>query len=388
MEKATKLVFELLYLYSKVGFWDTYLSIVLISLLLAVEPATGRYEKMNEDVTNVEQPVNAIKGDLPAGVAEVSNKVTGTISDETAAFPTEIRLNESNTKKLKKCEAALNEEREEKRALETLLKREQDQRKALEMKNFRLIIIIVILFIAWCAREKSMNSTQSLLEYDTTSQSGAMSDGDYEMSVSEKLSTFDSAINKIQSNFPDEDTRFWSSIFAPIRRVIQEKYPSRPAVVLIATSKPYSATAEALSREVALLIETLYNMNDNSDTYLTLEATELNSLNPSAAKLQMDYALSDNYKRRHMVSVIHDLGSLPATSVTLLPAYCHRESAHFKKAVLLATVYMESGMTFNADDVEAHLLEVWQELEEDISIPIISILANNIAMMENTGIGG
>ena len=94
-------------------------------------------------------------------------------------------------------------------------------------------------------------------------------------------------------------------------------------------------------------------MNDNSDTYLTLEATELNSLNPSEAKLQMDHALSENYKRRHMVAVIHDIGSLPATSVTLLPAYCHRKSAHFKKAVLLATVYMEDEIKFSADDVEA-----------------------------------
>ena len=361
---------------------------------------------MNDDIESVKQQVLSIQStmekvkDLFAGIEEVNKKITVAqkelgnnlkekISDEMAIFHTEMdrqsrRLNESITNILESKETVLHKDQELMMALETLLKDDQKQRKAREVKNFRLIVIVLILFIALCVGEKCINSTESLMEYktnDTTSQSGAIPYN--EMSLGKTLSTFDSTITNIQSNFPHEDDRFWSSIFAPIHRIIQEEYPSRPAVILIATTRSYSATAESLSRDVALLIETVYNKNDNSDTYLTLEANELNSLNPSEAKLQMDHALGDNYKRRHMVAVIHDIGSLPATSVTLLPAYCHRESAHFKKAVLLATVYMENGITFSADDVEAHLFGQWQELEEDISKPIISIITNNIAIMEN-----
>ena len=153
----------------------------------------------------------------------------------------------------------------------------------------------------------------------------------YETTTKEQLNTFHSKMRNIQSSFPDEADRFWSSILAPISKIIQEVNPSRPDIVLIANTGPCGAIAEYLSREVALLLENVYDLNDNSDTYITLEAAHLNSLDPSEAKSQMDQALSDNYKRRHIVAVIHDLGSLPATAATLLHTYCDHESAHFKK---------------------------------------------------------
>ena len=406
LEKAIELMFIFCICIYNIDFLDTYLAFDLISFLLSIGQTAGRYEKTNEDITNVKQQVLGIKstlikmkGDLYADIAEVNKKVnavqnildsnlnkTGAISDEMAAFRTEIQRQAGE---FKKYESVLNEEREERKALAKMLKNEQEKRKASEIKYFRLIVIIVILFIAWCVREKSMNSTQSSMEYktnDTTSQSAVMADEDYGISVNDKLGMFDSSMSKIKSNFPEEDGRFWSSIFAPILRIIQEQYPSRPAVVLIATTRPYSAIAECLSREVASQIEILYELNDNSDNFLTLEATRLKSLDPEKAKSQFDKELSDNYRQRHMVAVIHDLGSLPASAATLLHAYCDHESAHFKKVVLLATVYLEPGIKPCTEEVEAYLAEVWQELEEDVLKPLISRVANNIAIMEDSGV--
>ena len=285
---------------------------------------------------------------------------------------------------------ALKEEIKQREALE---RQHQRQIKDLETNFYMMlkmnIFIIIVVSIAWCITGTSVHNPQNIQGVKTNNingQSSVTTDEMYEVMVKKRLSTFDSSMYKIQSNFPDEDARFWSSILAPIRRIIQEKNPSRPAVVLIATTRSYSKMAERLSREVALLLENLYDINDNDDTYMTLEASHLNSLDPSEAKSQMDHGLSDNYQRRHIVAIIHDLGSLPVTAASLLHAYCDHESAHFKKAVLLATVYLEPGIALCNEEVEAYLSDVWQELEEDVLKPLISRVANNIAIMEDRDI--
>ena len=354
-------------------------------------------------MTDIDFNETRIKGYFDAYVAEIENEVPAVRSNSGATVRTEInrqnQLIEKITEKLKNHKTLLNEEqkqrkdmetwlkeeRGQRKALETCLKEEQKQRKARDTKNFGLVVIIVVLFMAWCVSEKSMNSTQSSTDCKTnvtTSQSAVMGDGDYEMSVEEKLSMFDYTMSKVQSNFPGEGGRFWSSIFAPIRRIIQENSPSRPAVVLIATMMPNRVTSECLSREVASQFDALYGLHDNTDTYITIEAEHLMSLDPDEAKTHMDQDLSDNYQGRHIVAVIHDLGSLPATAATLLHAYCDHESAHFKNVVLLATAYLEPGIALCTDEVEAYLYEVWQELEEDVLKPLISRIANNIAIME------
>ena len=347
--------------------------------------ATGRYDVINDGFTNLKERVayievtlSIIKRNLDAHVTKVENEVSTEINRQN-------QLIKNTAEELKNHKTLLNEEQKQRKDLETCLKEEQKQRMAGDIKSFGLIAIIVVLFIAWCVREQSMNYIQSWRECEpnvTTSQNAVMSHGDYKMSIEEKLSMFDTTMTDVQSNFPGEDRRFWSSIIAPIHRIIKENLPSRPAIVLIATMMPNRATAECLTREVASQVDALYGLHDNNDTYITIEAAHLTSLDPDEAKTHMDQDLSDNYQGRHMVAVIHDLGSLPASAATLLHAYCDHESAHFKNAVLLATAYLEPGITLCTEEVEAYLYEVWQELEEDVLKPLISRIANNIAIME------
>ena len=49
-------------------------------------------------------------------------------------------------------------------------------------------------------------------------------------------------------------------------------------------------------------------------------------------------------------------------------------------------MYLEPGITLCIEEVEAYLSEVWQELEEDVLKPLISRVANNIAVMETRDI--
>ena len=274
------------------------------------------------------------------------------------------------------------------RALQTKHKASEEKLFVMAMVIFMMVMSTTISFIVWGTKCTTLDGTVTgeVKTDDTKSQSFVVTDELYKMSVQKQLITFDSTMSNIQSNFPDEGGRFWSAVFAPVRRLIQEKDPSRPAIVLIATTKSYSYIAECLSRKVASLVETVHGLNDNDDTYMTIEAGHLNSLDPDEAKSQMDQDLSDNYQGRHMVAVIHDLGSLPAIAATLLHAYCDHESARFKKAVLLATIYLEAGITLCTEEVEAYLAEVWQEVTEDVLKPLISRIANNIAIMETRDI--
>ena len=200
-----------------------------------------------------------------------------------------------------------------------------------------------------------------------------------------KISVLDSKMDQIKLHFHGEHDRFWSSLFAPIRRIIQEEYPSRPAVVLIAIRRSSRSVAECLVSEVANLVESFFGIKHEDGSYVTLDAEAL-QLNPNKAKSEMDKALSDNYQRPHKVAVIHDLGSLPPDAAALLHAYCDNESAHFRKAVLLATVYMEPGTVMDIEEVEAYLLNCWEELEKDLLKPLLSRVANNIALMESNDI--
>ena len=199
-----------------------------------------------------------------------------------------------------------------------------------------------------------------------------------------KLEVLDSKMDEIK-HFHGENDRFWSSLFAPIRRVIKEEHPSRPAVILIATMRSSRSLAECLAHEVATLVESFFDIAYEDDPYVTLDAETL-QLNPSKARTLMDKALSDNYQRPHKVAVIEDLSSLPLEAAGLLHGYCDHESARFRKAVLLATVYMKPGAEVNIDEVETYLFNCWEELEKDVLKSLLSRLANNIAVMESNGV--
>ena len=189
-------------------------------------------------------------------------------------------------------------------------------------------------------------------------------------------------MEQLKQDFPSETERFWSSMFAPIHRVVQEGDPARPAVILIATKRSTRTVAECLARKVATVIEALYDLvPGKSDPYLTLEAQEMKALTPSEARSEMANVLSSNFEQGHMTAVIHDLGTLPPEAAALLHAYCDHESAHFRKAVLLLTAYLEPAVALTVAEVEAYLLNAWDELGKDVLKPLLSRVGNNIAIM-------
>ena len=357
-----------------------------------IRKVSAEVEEINKNITREHQEVRKLLKDEQAQRKGLEMKHQKWIKALESKHESEMKAVESKHQTEMK---ALGNKHEAQ--MEVLENKYQRQMKVSDKRYFVLLIMIISInvfvntfLIAWCITETSWYNKQNMegvKTVDIIGQSTVKTKELYDTATQKILNTFHSKMHNIQSNFPGEVDRFWSSILAPISRIIREVNPYRPAVILIATRRSCGAIAECLSREVALLLDNLYGLDgDDSDTYITLEAVHLNSLGPGDAKSQMDQALSDNYRRRHMVAVIHDLGSLPPTAATLLHAYCDHESAHFKKVVLLATVYLEPGITLCTKEVEVHLSEVWQELEEDVLKPLISRVANNIAIMETRDI--
>ena len=193
-------------------------------------------------------------------------------------------------------------------------------------------------------------------------------------------------VEQMKQDFPSETERFWSSMFAPINRVVEEGDPSRPAVILIATTRSTRTVAECLARKVATVVEALYDLiPGKSDPYLTLEAQEMKALTPSAARSEMENVLSGNFGEGHIAAVIHDLGALPSEAAVIMHAYCRHKSTRFQRAVILATTYLDPDVTLTAGQVEAYLSNAWKELGEDILNNLLSKFVNNVAVMTAEG---
>ena len=173
-------------------------------------------------------------------------------------------------------------------------------------------------------------------------------------------------------------------MFAPIDRLIQQDDPSRPAVILIATARSTRTVAECLVRKVATMVEALYDLvpvPGKSDPYLTLEPKEMKALTPNEARSEMENVLSSNFEEGHIAAVIHDLGFLPPEAAVIMHAYCRRKSTRFQKAVILATTYLDPGVTLTPRQVEAYLSNDWKELGEDKLNNLLSMFANYVAVM-------
>ena len=201
-----------------------------------------------------------------------------------------------------------------------------------------------------------------------------------------KLHEFEFSIKQIKQKFPSETGRFWSSMFTPIQRVILEERPSHPAMVLIATTWSTRTVAECLARAVATMVESLYDrVPGNIDPYITLESQEMKSLSPDESRSEMENVLSSNFEQGHMAAVIHDLGSLPPEAAVIMHAYCGHNSTRFRKAVILATVYLDPGVPLTAGQIETYLSNAWIELGEDILNNLLSKFVNYVAVMSSEG---
>ena len=268
----------------------------------------------------------------------------------------------------------------------------QEQMRTMENKhqaqikiNFGMTVLFIVLLVGWCIREMGMNNPLTLKPTPTcltTSQSANATDELHSMTTAEQLNTLALEINKLKLNFPAEDDKFWDAVFDPIRSLILEGDTASPVMVLIATSRSNRDIAECLIREVATLVGTLFEDNDNMELYIIIEPMRMGYMDPGVASDKLDRALISNYQERHVTAVIHDLGYLPLETIGLLYSYCDPATSQFRKSILLTTVYPDPKIIpISEEDVVANLRDYWKEIEKEVLNPLMSIISQNIAIM-------
>ena len=360
------------------------------------ESITEPYEKADEILTKIEHDLSFIS----VAMAEVRafnaniDKITGDkmalsskgfknvydneqLIKEDAEYKRELKKEVNEVRKVA-CESSkilniLNEQRN--KQLSSVAKELCDLRDFVRGCVLGLpILIVVCLAIGVC-----LTSIPSMTLWTSNIPVSVVNN---DQMVVNKPHEFHFNLKQIKQDFPSETDRLWSSVFAPIHRVIQDEDPSRPAVILIVTARSTRTVAECLARKVATVVEALYDLvPGESNPYLTLEAKKMKALTPDGARSEMEKALSGNFEEGHIAAVIHDLGSLPSEAAVIMHAYCRHESTRFQKAVILVTAYLDSGVTVTAEHIEAYLSNAWKELGEDILNNLLSKFVSNVAVM-------
>ena len=268
----------------------------------------------------------------------------------------------------------------------------QTQMKAVEEKhqaqikiNFGVAVLFIVLLVGWCIREMGVNNILALKQTPighTTSQSANVIDELHLMTTPEQLNSLALEIKTLKLNFPAEDDRFWDAVFDPIWSLIQDGDTAPPVMVLIATSRSNRDIAERLVREVATLVGTLFEVNDNKKPHITIEPIRMRFMDPGVARDKLDEALINNYQERHLTAVIHDLGYLPLETIGLLHSYCDPATSQFRKSILLTTVYPDPKVIpISEEEVVASLREYWKEIKEEVLNPLMSIISQNTVIM-------
>ena len=275
----------------------------------------------------------------------------------------------------------------------------QEQMRTMEKKhqaqikiNFGMTVLFIVLLVGWCIREMGINDPLTLKPTptcQTTSQSANVTDELHSVTTVEQLNTLALEINKLKLNFSAEDDKFWDVVLDPIRSLIQEGDTAPPVMVLIATSRSNRDIAECLIREVATLVGTLFEDNDNMERHIIIEPIRMRYMDPGVSKDKLDRALISNYQERHTTAVIHDLGYLPLETIGLLHSYCDPATSQFRKSILLTTVYPDPNtIPISEEEVVANLREYWKEIEKEVLNPLMSIISQNIAIMSTMEVHG
>ena len=252
--------------------------------------------------------------------------------------------------------------------------------------HFGVIMLIISLLIAWCISEKSANNAQILKQTQTSdfkSNSISVTDKLHTPTTSGQLNTLELKINELKLKFPTEDEDvFWGVVFDPIRSMFQEGDTVPPAVILISTSRSNRDIAECLIREVAMLVETLFEVDGNTKPYITIEPIRMRLMDPGEARDKLERALISNYQEGHITAVIHDLGYLPLETIDLLHSYYDPTTSQYRKVILLTTVYLDPMVIpMSGEEVKASLRDEWKEIGKEVLDPLMSIISNNIAIM-------
>ena len=101
-------------------------------------------------------------------------------------------------------------------------------------------------------------------------------------------------------------------------------------------------------------------------------------------KLELDDMLSSSFGSGNKAGLLYNIQDLPSRTAMLFHSYCDNENAPFKDITITFTVKMDkSAEAYSGDEsLEEFFYELWSDLDKDTLSPLLSRVANSIAVVK------
>ena len=194
---------------------------------------------------------------------------------------------------------------------------------------------------------------------------------------------------ELRRKFPGQDRRLWSVVAAATKRVVQDEYPVQPAVLML-VSPPggsdgvsgYDVT-DCLATHITDAIRRAHNNSKVFKLNLHDFATS-SGKGPDVLKLELDDMLSSTFTSGNKAGLLYNIQDLPSRTAMLFHSYCDNENAPFKDITITFTVKIGASLQQsypNDEEIEEYFYKLWSDLDRDTLSPLLSRVANSIAVV-------
>ena len=188
---------------------------------------------------------------------------------------------------------------------------------------------------------------------------------------------FKSYFQEFKEKFPNQDSRLWKTLKAPVKRTLMGK-SDRPGVLLFSSTERNQITSHCIAKHYAKLITRVFNAT---------EPIRFSCRRNDNIKKLADTELKSGFNDGSRVAWISSLEDMPSEAAMLFHAYCDNENAPFKQVTIMFHLLLRDQTDIPAPPtgdavVEDYLDGVWQDMDVNDRRALISRIANNIVFVK------
>ncbi|ESP04828.1 hypothetical protein LOTGIDRAFT_156049 [Lottia gigantea] len=200
-----------------------------------------------------------------------------------------------------------------------------------------------------------------------------------------QFETFVQNIDNFQSLFPAQENRFWRTVKASGKHVLNVSNPDYPAILLFVTrSKPANDdqfdVGSCLARKISAQFDSA-NMVQTSGSPI-VDVGKLTTGSSQQQKMEFDNQLRSFLESDYKSVIVEHLELLSPSAALLLHGYCDNDNAPYKDIMIILVFHVEND-NISPRAAEALLKQSWErELEADKVDALMSRVANNIVIVQ------
>ena len=188
---------------------------------------------------------------------------------------------------------------------------------------------------------------------------------------------FKPKFDQVRKQYPSQTTRFWRVIGSSLKRVMNEPYPSYPAVIIITVPQDSSAVGTCLAKELAKNVNKVFNLKPSY-----IDASKLDNRTPEKMKLALDNELTDVLSVARAVVIDH-IEQLKSEAGLLLHGYSDGDNAPYKDSAIFLVLHTNlREMDESGRLTEDYLTKLWGGVLGVDEMPaLLSRIANSVAAL-------